>query len=423
MIRCIFIFLFSLFSFPAFANNISIVLKDVPAVEFLKKTYLSILGQDYILDPDLNQNKMINLSVSNQPLPEFKKTVDLVLEESGIFKREINGITFFSSKKGNKKNESVIPDESFNIPSVPSTVLTDNVPSPLPLNFDASSQYSGFQTEQEFEIYKPINRTVSSLQALVNSLSVIPSQPTNDRVVIRGPDKKSISKILDILRKYDSERPKEIYLEAAILEFTDSSENNRGFTLAANVLSDHLRIGINTILSPFDSFIGVSGSDINSSLSILSYDNRFTLVSAPKIRIFDGETGIVNVGQSVPTLAETTITDGGTRSQSIQYRDSGVILRVTPKVHENLIHLDISTELSNFIKTQTSGIDSPTLTRRSLDTFLTIKNNEMVILGGLDESKNSHGTQGVWFLPKFMDSDLKSKSNSQILVVLQAKLI
>lgn len=407
--------------FNCFAN-VSLNLKDVPAIDFLKQTYLGILGVDYILDPDLNGTKKLNLSVSNVSETDFKKIVDSSLEKVGIYKSQINGITYFSSKSEDKVDQ--VETYDFTLPAVPGSVLTNNVPSPLPLDFSSGSGgYIDSQGSSEFEIYKPKNRKVENLQTLANSLLGTSVSPVFDRVILRGYDKKQISKVLEIIKKYDSEKPREIYLEAAILEFSENNENNRGFTLAASVLSDHLRIGINTILSPFDSFIGVSGSDINASLSILSYDNRFSLISAPKIRIFDGQTGVVNVGQSVPTLSETSISDGGTRSQSIQYRDSGVILRVTPSVQNDLIQLNISTELSNFIKTQTSGIDSPTLTRRALNTVLTLRNNEMVILGGLDENKKSQGTQGVWFLPKFMDSDLKSRSHSQILIVIQAKVI
>ena len=50
---------------------------------------------------------------------------------------------------------------------------------------------------------------------------------------------------------------------------------------------------------------------------------------------------------------------------TIEFRDTGVILKVTPRVNANgEVLLDISQEVSNVVKTTTSDLDSPTIHQR-----------------------------------------------------------
>jgi general secretion pathway protein D len=84
---------------------------------------------------------------------------------------------------------------------------------------------------------------------------------------------------------------------------------------------------------------------------------------------------------------------------SVQMRETGVILQVTPRVNRNgLVQLDISQEVSNSIPTTTSNIDSPTIQERRLSSTVVVKNGDTIALGGLITENVSKGRSGVPYL-------------------------
>ena len=78
----------------------------------------------------------------------------------------------------------------------------------------------------------------------------------------------------------------------------------------------------------------------------------------------------LQVRYQVPVTTQSAVsvsTIGAPIVNTVQMRDTGVILQVTPRVNKNgLVQLDISQEVSNSIPTTTFGIDSPTIQERKL---------------------------------------------------------
>lgn len=111
--------------------------------------------------------------------------------------------------------------------------------------------------------------------------------------------------------------------------------------------------------------------------SALAADPRFKVVSTPSLRVRLGATGTFTVGQDVSILgAITYLGNGAALVQSIEYKSSGVIFNVSPKVYENTIDLQVGQEVSNSVTTETGVNNSPTLTKRELKTALTLSDGE-----------------------------------------------
>src|SRR5690606_22060474 len=117
--------------------------------------------------------------------------------------------------------------------------------------------------------------------------------------------------------------------------------------------------------------------------NVLSNDSRFKVVSSPSIRMTSGVSGTFSVGQDVPVLGSVSYDGNGNAVQSVEYRSSGVIFKVLPNVYERKVVLDINQELSNFVRTETGVDGSPTLTKRELNTSVSVADNEVIVLGGL----------------------------------------
>ncbi|WP_370618320.1 hypothetical protein [Citrobacter meridianamericanus] len=125
-----------------------------------------------------------------------------------------------------------------------------------------------------------------------------------------------------------------------------------------------------------------------------------------------------SVGQEVPVLGGVDRNQNSSY-QSIEYRNAGVILDVKPDVRGAVTDIKISQQLSNFVKTDTGVNDSPTLLKREVSTFVSVKSGDIIVLGGLAETKDSDAKTGFSFLPKSFMSSSDEKSKTDILIVLQ----
>lgn len=142
-----------------------------------------------------------------------------------------------------------------------------------------------------------------------------------------------------------------------------------------------------------------SALDVRMVLNALATNNRAKILSSPRIVARNGETATIQVGDEVPiiTSQQTTPTTAGTGGilQTVQYRNTGVILRVRPTIHSgDRIDMDVAQEVSSASSTTTGVSSSPTISSKKVETKLSLKDGSTVMLGGLisiDESQNESG--------------------------------
>jgi type II secretory pathway component GspD/PulD (secretin) len=108
----------------------------------------------------------------------------------------------------------------------------------------------------------------------------------------------------------------------------------------------------------------------------------------------------------------------GQSVQSVDYKSSGVILNIRPTIRAESIELDINQQISNFVQTTTGVNNSPTLIKREIATTVNCKNDDVIVLGGLEESSQTTASSGQSWLPNFLRSKSKDESKSDILLVL-----
>jgi general secretion pathway protein D len=87
------------------------------------------------------------------------------------------------------------------------------------------------------------------------------------------------------------------------------------------------------------------------------------------------------------------LTPGAPIVNSISFRSTGVILGITPRIGDNgRIQLDIEQEVSDVKRTDTSNLDSPTISQRRIKTSVAVGDGESIVLAGLmrDRSEVLH---------------------------------
>lgn len=157
--------------------------------------------------------------------------------------------------------------------------------------------------------------------------------------------------------------------------------------------------------------------------SAINSDSRFKIVSAPQIRVKSGGAARFSVGSETPVLGAVNYQGNGQSVQSVEYKPAGVILDLKPEIRGKLAELKIFQQLSSFVKTETGVNNSPTLLKRELSTSVVVAENDVVLLGGLDEEKNTADSSGFFFMPDAMRSRSSSKARSEIILMLYVERV
>ena len=169
-------------------------------------------------------------------------------------------------------------------------------------------------------------------------------------------------------------------------------------------------------------------------INALASKNRARVLSSPRILARNGETATIQVGQEVPiiTSQQTTPTTGGTGGilQQVQYRNTGVILKVRPIIHAgDRIELEVSQEVSTPQSTTTGVSTSPTISTRKVDTKLSLKDGATVMLGGLmsrQQSKTKGGVPILMDIPvlgQLFSVDTDSNSNTELMILITTYIV
>jgi len=135
-------------------------------------------------------------------------------------------------------------------------------------------------------------------------------------------------------------------------------------------------------------------------ISALATASKANILSTPHLMVLDNMEATIQVGQDVPTVTgqistvEGTTTDSTSVSQSIQYRSTGVMLKVKPTINtEGLLTLEISQEVSEIGETGVG--DSPIILTRKINTSIIAAHGQTIVLGGLIQNNVSLGESKV----------------------------
>jgi general secretion pathway protein D len=150
--------------------------------------------------------------------------------------------------------------------------------------------------------------------------------------------------------------------------------------------------------------VGTVGDDVRAVINALATQSRAKVIAAPHILVTDNREARIQVGQQVPivtsTSYDTTVTSS--RTSTIQYKDIGIILKVTPQVNESgLVALDLAQEVSTF-STIELGTNETTiiLNKAEATTNVVVKDGETIVIGGLIREDTSKSRTGVPWLTK-----------------------
>jgi general secretion pathway protein D len=246
----------------------------------------------------------------------------------------------------------------------------------------------------------PLSATSSGADA--TGIRIIPDIPNNSLLVYATQQEDD--QINAMLAKVDIV-PLEVRIDATIAEvdLTGALQYGTQFYFKSGDINAVLSTASTSALATsFPGFVlsGAGGDAAPIAISALQSLTKVRVLSAPELMVLDGQAASLQVGDLVPYLSQTsqsTTTNGAPVINSIDYRETGVILRVTPHVgSDGLVTMDLDQEVSGVSPTiTTTGLNSPTFTERSVTSRIAIQDGQTIGLAGLISDNDQHGNSGI----------------------------
>jgi len=169
-------------------------------------------------------------------------------------------------------------------------------------------------------------------------------------------------------------------------------------------------------------------------LSAQANKGNVNIISSPSLMVLNNQEAKINVGDQVPIQTGTlgsVVGSGGTTGattaiqSSIQYKDTGVTLEVTPRVNANgMVIMDIKQTVSSAVKTETGVNTSPTIQKKEIESSVAVQDSETIVLGGLIDNNNSNAIGGIpwlnelpWIGPLFGNTDRENIKNELVVLI------
>ncbi len=235
------------------------------------------------------------------------------------------------------------------------------------------------------------------------SMATVTADPRSNSVIMYADDAEYQS-LLGIVRELDV-TPPQVLIEATVAEVK---------------LNDQLQYGVQWFLQKLPyfqgSFSGLNaagtgtaptypglnlaylGTNVQVALTALQGVTDVEVLAKPRMQVLANHTARLQVGSSVPiiTTASSGIQANSLVVNNVEYRDTGVVLVVTPRVGANgEIYIDVEQEVSDVSTTTTSDIDSPTIDQRKFHTQIAVESGQSVAIGGLIQTSRSRDDSGV----------------------------
>ena len=240
-----------------------------------------------------------------------------------------------------------------------------------------------------------------------------------------------LRRIAALVRSIDRQ-PKQILIEAKILEVTLSADDSYGIDWSNFFQSDggEGSLGTRGLEGAGGSgssglFFEVTNVDLAVALSALEQNGRIRTLSTPKLLALENQEASVIVGDRRGYAVTTTINQ--VTSESIEFLESGVILRVTPHVDsEGRVMMDIHPEVSTGV-VDANGIPSQTTTE--VTTRLLVGSGQTVFIGGLIKQTQTESRKGVPLLGRIPGVGLLFSSremtsvNTETIVVITPRVV
>ncbi|MEM7262472.1 MAG: secretin N-terminal domain-containing protein [Planctomycetota bacterium] len=247
------------------------------------------------------------------------------------------------------------------------------------------------------------NRPTRTVSDLIGKVRIVPDQRTNSLMVTTAPH--FIHQVRQVVATLDVPTA-QVLIEAKIIEVSLDDRLRMGIRWGPNPLNldpddlDNSVLGMGTAINR-ETYIGSMMADalregtVSSSIQLdalvqfLRKNTASRVRAEPRLNVADNERGKLFVGSRIPFISNTITSNEGSQNVSFDYQDVGIILEVTPNINANdEVALKIRVEASQ-IRPGETLFGGAIVDTRNYKTELTVKNGEVLVLGGIIQREQS----------------------------------
>ncbi|MGA7827613.1 MAG: type II secretion system secretin GspD [Geobacteraceae bacterium] len=273
------------------------------------------------------------------------------------------------------------------------------------------------------------------------NISITPDKATNSLVIMASPT--DYQNLIQVIKKLDRRR-RQVFVKALIAEVSLDKLREIGTQLGVGGAGSDGTIAAAGVFDPFN-FLGASNAqqkavvqilqglannvNFSGALKLLDQNDAINVLSTPTILTSDNKEAEIFVGENVPFVSSTNLSSTGLSQQSIERKDTGITLRITPQITEGeYIKLDIYQEISAVKNSKGEAADLVT-TKRSAKTSVVVKNDDSVVIGGLIQTRDEDVVNKIPILGDIpligylFKTKSKSRTKTNLLIMLTPMIV
>ena len=157
------------------------------------------------------------------------------------------------------------------------------------------------------------------------------------------------------------------------------------------------------------------------------------VLSTPSVVVIDNQVATLLVGDQVPvsTQSATVLTNPNTPIiNTIDYRNTGVILRVAPRINVNgNVLLNIEQEISNIVDNGNASTLTPTISQRKVKSSIAVASGQSVLLGGLISETQDRSRSGIPLVEEIpilgeaFSRNIRTTRRTELVIFIQPQII
>ena len=276
--------------------------------------------------------------------------------------------------------------------------------------------------------------------ANVGKVKIIADEPNNSIIIVATAQDYEV--ILPIINQLDV-MPLQVLIDATVVEVTLSGELSYGISWYLSHGSSAVSFG--GAATATAAALGTGGltalyssGAVQSLLNSLAKSSNLNVISSPSLMVLNNQKAKINVGQQVPVQTSTSslpVATSGTPSialgTSIQYKDTGVTLEVSPRVNANgMVIMKLKQIVSDVAPAPATGVTSTaTFDKKEIDSSVVVHDGETVVLGGLIADNYTITKTGFPFLTnlplvgELFGSTDKTKKKTELVVLITPRVV
>jgi general secretion pathway protein D len=275
-----------------------------------------------------------------------------------------------------------------------------------------------------------------------NMPRVIPNPFDNTLLIQATPQ--DYEQIVRLVEQLDV-APRQILVEAKIYEVNMSGDFSSGIEafLRRRTGADRgyrgslSNVSGSPVLRIDAGFLVGQSRELLAAITAAESSGRAKLVSAPSLIATDSVPASINVGDEVPTLAAQAVAGGiqaegsSLFTQSVVNRQSGVTLNVNARANPSgIVTLVINQDVSAPVAPEAgAAIPSPSFSRRSVNTQVTVEDGDTIAIGGIISESNTFSSAGIPVLHRvpvlggLFGSKVVTKQRTELVIFMTPRVI